>query len=181
MRLSALATAVILTGCSGPPSSSAVPAGVPTPPAQDATTTAPAVVLKTDPVLHRLGEAFSVGDVRLTLLSVQDPFPPTPQVQPGPGNRLLSIKYEAVSQSPEPKKVSDLPSVEVRDAAGAIYRSEHGRLSMVGGTGTPGELPSGKRMESSVLFEVPSSAAGLRVAFRARPESGGKEAVAVID
>ena len=83
------------------------------------------------------------------------------------------IRYEMVSLSAEIRNVADLPTVEVQDAAGATYPSQHGRLSMVGGAGRPGELPGGKRMESSAVFEVPASASGLRAAVRdqARPEA----------
>ncbi|MGI8810411.1 MAG: hypothetical protein ACR2KK_21680 [Acidimicrobiales bacterium] len=98
---------------------------------------------------------------------MQDPYPPSPQVQPAPGNRLLSIKYEAVSQSAVSQNLSELPAPELLDSTGTSYRSEHGRLSMVGGARTPGEFPPGKRMEASALFEIPASATGLRVAFRA--------------
>ncbi len=70
-----------------------------------------------------------LGSVRLMLLSVQDPFPPTPQTQPGPGNRLVSIKFEAINGSSESQNLSDLPLVEVRDSARASYQSEHGRLT----------------------------------------------------
>jgi hypothetical protein len=102
-------------------------------------------------------------------------------VQPTPGNRLLSIKYEAVSQSTAPQNVSDLPAVEVRDATGAAYQSEHSRLSLVAGARGPGELAPGKRMESSVLFEIPASVNGLRVAFRTLAGPGGQTVLVSLD
>ena len=120
-----------------------------------------------------------LGQVRLTVLSVQDPFPPTAQTQPAPGNRLLSVKYEAINASAEPQTLSDLPSVEVRDSTGAGYESAHGRLSVAGGSRNGAEVGPGKRMESSVLFEVPSSATGLRVAFRSHDRPQDEAAVSL--
>ena len=80
---------------------------------------------------------------------------------------MVSIEYEAVSLRPDPMQVADLPSVEMRDSSGGTYPVAHGRFSMVAGSRAPGELPGGQRMESSAMFEVPGSATGLRVAFRA--------------
>ena len=115
---------------------------------------------------HELGEPFVMGEFRVTLLSVQDPFASTAQVQPASGNRLVMIEYEMVSLSADTRSVSDLPSVEVRDSTGAIYQSAHGRLSVVGGSRSPGELPGGERVETSAVFEIPASATGLQAAFR---------------
>lgn len=124
------------------------------------------------PVMQRIGQSFVLDDFRLTMLSVQDPFPPSPAVQPRPGNRLVSIKYETVSQTSASRSLSDLPSVELRDSSGAGYRSEHGRLSMTNGVRTPGELTAGTSMETSAMFEVPASETSLSVAFRplSRPD-----------
>lgn len=133
------------------------------------------------PEPRRLGQPFTLGDVQLKLLAVQDPFPPTPQVQPAPVNRLVSIRYEVVSQSSASQKLSDLPAIELRDSTGASYQSEHGRLSVVGGSRTPGELPAGRRMESSAVFEIPASATGLGVAFRSPAGPGGREVVVSLD
>lgn len=125
---------------------------------------------KSQPASNKLGEPFTLGGLRVTVLALQDPFPSTPQVQPAPGNRLVSIKYEVVSQSSDSKKLSELPAIELRDSTGAGYRSEHGRVSMVGGSGAPGELAAGKSMESSAVFEVPAGASGLQVSFRSPSE-----------
>ena len=132
-------------------------------------------------MLRRLGEPFMLDDLRVTMLSVQDPFSPTPQVQPASGNRLVSIRYEVMSQSGATHTLSALPAVELRDSTGASYQSEHGRLSVVGGSRAPGELPSGKSMETSAVFEVPGSATGLRVAFRSLGSPGREEAVVILD
>lgn len=119
-----------------------------------------------------------VGDLRVTVLSVQDPFPAS-AVQPAPGNRLVSIRYEVVSESPVTLSVADLPVVELRDSTGVGARSEHGRLSLINGARTPGDLSAGRRMESSALFEVPGSAAGLHLAFR--PVAGEGAVVVALD
>ena len=118
------------------------------------------------PVVQRIGQSFVLDDLRVTMLSVQDPFPQSAAVQPRPGNRLVLVRYETVSQTSAPRSLSDLLSVELRDSSGAGYRSEHGRLSMTNGARTPGELPAGRSMETSALFEVPASATSLSVAFR---------------
>lgn len=133
---------------------------------------------KSQPALNKLGEPFTLGSLRVTVLALQDPFPSTPQVQPAPGNRLVSIKYEVVSQSSESKKLSELPAIEVRDSTGAGYRSEHGRVSVIGGSGAPGELAAGKSMESNAVFEVPAGASGLVVTFRS-PLSPSEQPVLV--
>ena len=163
--MGALAATTVLSACTDSSPAGKVAEPATSPAAQEAvattTTTAPP-----QPVVHRIGQSFVLADLRLTMLSVQDPFPPSPAVQPRPGNRLVSIKYEAVSQSSASRGLSDLPSVELRDSSGAGYRSEHGRLSMTNGARTPGELPAGRRMEASALFEVPASATRLSVAFR---------------
>ena len=129
------------------------------------------------PVVHKIGASFVLDGLRLTMLSVQDPFPPSPAMQPRPGNRLVSIKYETVSQTSASWSMSDLPSVELRDSSGAGYRSEHGRISMANGARTPGELAPGRSMETSAMFEVPAPATRLSVAFR--PLSGADQEVVV--
>ena len=140
--------------------------------AANATTTAPP-----QPVMQRIGQSFVLDDLRLTMLSVQDPFLPSAAVQPRQGNRLVSITYETVSQSSASRSLSDLPSVELRDSSGASYQSEHGRVSMTGGARTPGELPGGRSMNTSAMFEVPTSATNLSVAFR--PRTGADQGVVV--
>ncbi len=170
-RLGAVAAAALLTACSDSPPATKAPEPGPSRPAQGAeltTNTMPAPL----PLLQKLGEPFTLDDVRLTVLSVQDPFPPNPQVQAQPGNRLLLVRYEMVSLREDTRNMSDLPSVEVRDTTGGAYRSAHGRLSVVGGVGVPGEVAGGTRMESSAVFEVPASATGLRAGFRSpgRPD-----------
>ena len=70
-------------------------------------------------VMRRVGQSFILGDVQLTVLSVQDPFSSTAQLQPAAGRRLVSVKYEVVSQSSTSQDLSALPTVELRDSTGA--------------------------------------------------------------
>jgi hypothetical protein len=162
-RLGALAAATVLTACGD--------AAPPAPTAAQQTTSVPAVpapVTNETVPAHPVGEPFTLGDLRLTVLSVQDPFPGAAATQPAPGNRLVSIRYEVASLRAETLHVTDLPVMEVGDATGGTYTSEHGRLSSVNGMRRPGDLPAGTWMEASALVEVPASAAGLRATFRAR-------------
>lgn len=166
-RIGAVAAVAVVSACTtSRPPSTASESGTPLLPQGAITTTTAAAAPQSQPQIQKLGEPFTLGDLRLTMLAVQDPFPSTPQVQPAPGNRLVSIKYEVLSQSSDSKKLSELPVIELRDSTGAGYRSEHGRVSVVGGSGAPGELPAGKIMESNAVFEVPDSASGLQVTFR---------------
>lgn len=162
-RTGAVAALAVLAACANSRSGSTVSQPSTSLPIQYPTT---ATEARSQPVPQQLGRPFTLGELRLTVLDFQDPFPPTPQVQPASGNRLVSIKYEVVNQSSASQNVSDLPSVGLQDSTGASYRSEHGRLSMVAGSRTPGQLLAGKRTESSVLFEVPSSAVGLVLVLR---------------
>jgi hypothetical protein len=139
------------------------------------------VAARPQPVLRRVGEPFTVDGMQLTLLSAQDPFPPTPQTQPQPGNRLVSVKYEVVNTGPAASAVPDLPVLRLLDATGAAYTSEHGRLSLIAGGASPGDLLPGKRMESSVLFEVPAGAGGLRAAFSAAGDDRAPVALITLD
>ena len=134
-------------------------------------------VVPLQPKTEKLGRPFTLGDVTATLQSVTDPFPPAAGVQPAPGHRLVSISYEFVNQSPVTLSVSDLPAVTLRDSGGAGYQSEHGRLSIAAGARLPGELPAGKHMETSALFEVPASATGLEAFFR--PVDSGAQGATV--
>lgn len=168
-RIGTVAAVAVVSACTtSRPPSTASESSTPLPPQGAITTTAAAAMTapQSQPLIQKLGEPFTLGDLRLTMLAVQDPFPSTPQVQPAPGKRLVSIKYEVLSQSSDSKKLSELPVIELRDSTGAGYRSEHGRVSVVGGSGAPGELPAGKIMESNAVFEVPDSASGLQVTFR---------------
>ena len=181
-RIGALATITALSACTGsrPAGSVAEPGTSPANPetvATTTTTTAP----PTQPVVRRIGQSFVLDDLRLTMLSVQDPFPPTAQTLPAPGNRLASIKYEVVNDSSAPRNLSDLPTVEMRDSSGGSYRSAHGRLSVVGGAGGPGVLSPGKRMEGSAVFEVPASATNLSVSFRSLSRPGDQGVVVTLD
>jgi hypothetical protein len=127
-------------------------------------------------VVASVGQPFMLGDVQLTVLSVQDPFSSTAQLQPAAGRRLVSIKYEVVSQSPTSQSLSGLPTVELRDSTGTRYQSEHGRVSAINGSRTPGEPATGRRMESDTFFDIPASATGLGVTFRL-PTSPGTAVV----
>ena len=174
--MGALAALAVLSACTDSRPEGKAAEQVTPPAAQEAvatTTTTP----PPQPVVRRIGQPFVLDDLRLTMLSVQDPFPPSTAVQPRPGNRLVSIRYETVSQSSTSRSMSDLPSVELRDPSGASYRSEHGRIGMANGARTPGELPPGRSMETSAKFEVPASATSLSVAFR--PLSGPDQEVMV--
>jgi hypothetical protein len=170
-RAGAVAAMAVLVACSDARAGSA-PDQPGTSLAQQSVITTTTAGEQVQPVLHGLGEPFTVGDVRLTVVSVQDPFPASAGLQPVAGNRLVSIKYEAVSLSAASQHVSDLPPVALLDSTGTSYESEHGRLSMVAG---------GKSMEASVLFEIPASATGLRVAFRTPAATGPPAAVVAVD
>ena len=172
VRLGAVVAAIVLTACAEAPSagtasqtstSLAIQSG-------NTTTTTGTQQLR---ALRRIGEPFMLGDVQVTVLSVQDPFPSTAQVQPAAGHRLVSIKYEVLSQSSTAQELSALPAVQLRDSTGAGYQSGHGRMSVINGSPTPGELATGRRMESNSVFDIPASATGLQVAFGlpTRPET----------
>jgi hypothetical protein len=128
-------------------------------------------------VVRSIGDRIAFGDVELTVLAVQDPFPATAQTQPQPGDRLVSIKYEVINHDGSAHALSDLPAIELRDSTGASYTSEHARLSLVAGSRTPGELLPDKRMEASVLYEVPLDARGLRAVFSGTVGSDKQTAV----
>ena len=117
-------------------------------------------------MVQRVGEPFMLGDVQLTVLSVQDPFLPTAQMQPAAGHRLVSIKYEVLSQSSTSQNFSALPAVELHDSTGARYQSEHGRVSVINGSPAPGKPATGPRMENNTFFDIPAPATGLEVTFR---------------
>ena len=176
-RMGAVAAIGVLSACtdSRPADEAARPVTSRAP--QEAVATTATTTAPPRPVVERIGQPFTLDGLRLTMLSVQDPFPPSPAVQPRPGHRLVSIKYETVSQTSASRSLSDLPSVELRDSSGAGYRSEHGRISMTSGVRTPGELPGGNGMQTSAMFEVPASATSLSVAFR--PLSGPDQGVMV--
>ncbi|MDQ3896424.1 MAG: DUF4352 domain-containing protein [Actinomycetota bacterium] len=162
-RFAAVAAVAVLTACSDAPSATTAPEASTSSPTRGearTTTVAPEPRL----AVGNVGEAFTLGDVRLTVLSVEDPFPSTPEVRPAPGNRLVLVRYEMISMRADALDPSALPPFEVRDAAGASFRSEHGRSSR-----TAAGVQGGTRIESSAVFEVPASATGLRAAFRARP------------
>jgi hypothetical protein len=86
-----------------------------------------------------------------------------------------------VSKSSTSVVLSDLPAVELRDSTGTSYKSEHGRVSVSNGLGTPGQLAPGKSMESARLFEIPTAATSLRVAFRSQAGLGAESAVVTLD
>ena len=173
-----MVAAVILTACGSSPST--VTASPSTSLSKGEVTTTTGVAQSHD-VLHKVGEPFVLGRVQVTVLSVKDPFPSTPQTEPAAGNRLVSIEYEVVSRSPASVALSDLPAVELRDLTGRGYKSEHGRVSVSNGSGTPGQLAPGKSMESALLFEIPAAATGLRVAYRSHTSSGAESAVVTLD
>lgn len=117
------------------------------------------------PIHQTIGQPVVLGAIRLTVFSVQDPLPPSPQVQPASGNRLVSITYEALNQDSTVAVISSLPDPVLRDSMGANYELKHGRSSIVGGSGSL-ELPPGKSMEHIAVFEIPRSTAPLQVVFR---------------
>ncbi len=176
MPLMALLTAAVLSACSNAPSDSATGADSTSLRAQDPIATTTTEQSRT--AMQKLGEPFTLDDVRVTVLSVQDPFPPPAQLEPKPGNRLLSVRYELVSQSSDSHRLSELPRADVRDSTGRSYQSEHGRFSEVNGSRTAGGAMDGRKIEGNALFEVPASATGLTVVFRS-PARPGDEGVVV--
>lgn len=163
--------AVIMTvaGCSGSPSAG-------TAPATSASVAAPSTIIESATTTERapvpqpqIGDELALGELRLTVRSVEDPATPS-QLQPHPGNRLVSVTFEAVNQSSVALGPADLPSVELADAGGGRYTPEHGRVGVVSASRTPGEVLAGDSMRSTLLFDVPAGATGLRVTFR----SGGQ-------
>lgn len=150
--------------------------GTSEPPRLGATST---TIEQTPLVEHKVGDSIALGDIELTVLAVQDPFPTTAQTQPQPGDRLVSVKYEVINHSPVAQMLSDLPAVQLQDSTGASYTSEHSRLSLIAGSRVPGELLPTKRMESSVVYEVPADAGGLR-ALVSGPATAGKPMAMVI-
>jgi hypothetical protein len=165
VRSGALVVAIALTACAEAPSADTASQTSTSLEIQNGNTTTTAGTQEAR-VVRRVGQSFMLGDVQLTVLSVQDPFSSTAQLQPASGRRLVSVKYEVVSQSSASKDLSALPSVELRDSTGAGYQSEHGRMSVINGSRTPGELATGRRIESNTLFDIPASATGLGVTFR---------------
>lgn len=162
VRLGAVVVAIVLTACAEAPSTDTASQTSTSLAIQNENTTTTA---GTEPrVMRRVGEQFILGDVQLSVLSVQDPFSSTAQMQPAAGHRLVSIRYEVVSQSST--DLTALPVVELRDSSGAAYQSEHGRMSVINGSRRPGELATGRRMESNAVFDIPASATGLRGGFR---------------
>ena len=128
---------------------------------------------------RKIGDSIALGDIELTVLAVQDPFPATAQTQPQPGDRLVSVKYDVTNHSAAAQMLSDLPAVQLQDSTGASYTSEHSRLSLVAGSRVAGELLPDKRMESSVVYEVPADAGGLR-ALVSGPGTAGKPMATII-
>lgn len=165
VRLGAVVVAIVLTACAEAPSANTASQTSTSLAIRNGNTTRTAGTQEPR-VVRRVGEPFMLGDVQLTVLSVQDSFSSTAQMQPAAGHRLVSIKYEVVSQSSTSQDLSALPAVELRDSTGAGYQSEHGRMSVINGSRTPGELATGRRMESNTVFDIPASATGLRVTFR---------------
>lgn len=163
VRLGAVVVAIVLTACAEAPSADTASQTSTSLAIHNGNTTT-TVGTQEPRVSGRVGEQFMLGPVQLTVLSVQDPFSSTAQMQPSAGHRLVSIKYEVVTQSST--DLSALPVVELRESTGAAYQSEHGRMSVINGSRTPGELATGRRMESNTVFDIPASATGLRVAFR---------------
>lgn len=177
--LMALLPAAVLAGCGDAPSGSTTAANGESLPAQAAIVTTTTEQSRT--AVQKLGEPFTLGDVRVTVLSVQDPFPSVPPLEPKPGNRLLSVRYEVVSQASDSDALSHLPRAEVRDSAGVSYVSEHGRLSDVDGSRTAGGMGGARTIEANGLFEVPASATGLSIVFRSPARPGAEGIVVALD
>jgi hypothetical protein len=169
-----------MTACGGSPSSVTATQATTSVPSQGEVAPTTVGIQQSREVLHMVGEPFLLGNAQLTMISVQDPFPPVPLTEPAAGNRLVSIEYEVVNLGSASIELSHLPAVELRDSTGGTYKSEHGRVSL-SGSGAPGQLAPGKRLDSSRLFEVPTSATGLRVLFRPRTGSGAETAVVTLD
>ena len=173
--------AVVMTACGSSPSAVKATQASTSLPTQGELAPTTTGIQQSREVLRRIGEPFLLGNFQLTVVSVQDPFPSVPLTEPAAGNRLVSIEYEVVNRSTASLELSHLPAVELRDSIGAAYKSEHGRVSLSGGSGAPGELAPDKKMDSSRLFAVPTSATGLRVVFRSDTSSGAESAVVTLD
>ena len=172
--------AVVMTACGTPSAVTATQASTSLPTQGEVAPTTTGIQQSRE-VLRRIGEPFLLGNFQLTMVSVQDPFPSVPLTEPAAGNRLISIEYEVVNRSTASLELSHPPGVELLDSIGAAYKSEHGRVSLSGGSGAPGQLAPDKKMDSSRLFEVPTSATGLRVVFRSDTSSGAESAVVTLD
>jgi len=170
-----LALALTVTGCTSSGTAGSTPA--PAAPATTVTTTA-ATTQEPRSQEPGIGEPFTLGDAQVTVLAVQDPFPPTHALEPGGGHRLVSVRYEAVRESGV-SGPADLPSVELQDASGGTYASEHGRVSVINGGSAPGERLPAASIRSSAVFEIPATATGLRATFRSA--TGSRTVIVPLD
>ena len=98
VRLGAVVVAIVLTACAEAPSADTASQTSTSLAIQDGNTTTTTGTQQAR-VARRVGQPFMLGDVQLKVVSVQDPFPSTAQLQPAAGRRLVSVKYEVVSQT----------------------------------------------------------------------------------
>ena len=112
-----------------------------------------------------MGDVVRLGDFTVVVHGVKDPVTSTNQfLRPEAGNRWVAVDLEVTNTSDEPETFSALLGLEIQDSENRVFD-----LNVMSGVqpGPPdGELAPGGARRGTAVFEVPTTATGLRLLFK---------------
>lgn len=114
--------------------------------------------------VYGVGDTATSGDLGVTLVTVQDPFEPSNELEtPQPGNRFVAAEVELTNTTDEPITWSSIMGAELTDDQNRPW------TVALAGADLPqldGDVPAGGARRGWVVFEVPQDAAGLQLRIK---------------
>lgn len=127
------------------------------------------------PETFAVGDTVELGSLRVVVHAVTDPLTSSNQFStPAQGHRWVAVDVEVTNVGGQPVALSSLMQFEVQDASNAAYGPA---LTAENLPSIDGEAPPGGSRRGTVVFEVPESAAGLRLAFSGDLLSSGSAVI----
>jgi hypothetical protein len=129
------------------------------------------------PQVFKVGDLVKLGDWEVKVWGVQDPFTSTNQFeQPSAGERHVAIDAEVTNNSKTAETVSSLACFEIQDSLNKSYGS-----GIVSGAPNPpdGDVAPGASRRGTLVYDVPTTAVGLKLMFKCDLFSTGSAVIAL--
>lgn len=147
------------------PATAAEPTAIATAPTPEpaATVAVPTPEPTAIPVFN-VGDTVRLGDFHITVNSVRGSLGDSLWM-PEAGNYFVYVDVTFRNEGSEPKVVSTLLQMEIRDAEGRSYDIDFTAIAASGGASPEGEIGPGGTLRGEVGFQIPTTATGLTWRF----------------
>lgn len=145
-------------------------------PTEEGATEAPPATntpLPEGPKTYEIGDVISIGDSVMVVLGWESPEGDE-FTQPDEGSKFVAVELLLVNQSDEPRTVSSLMQMSLKDDTDQQYDVDLMAEMAAGSSSPQGELSPGERIRGKVGFQVPEDASGLVFVYDADVFGTGK-------